>query len=141
MRPRAPPPPRAPLQCGGAFVSSVIESVRATPRLDSLRAMVPCDLWTAIGNRTLWFFGDSQGQRFYRQVSPACIFNQCCSAMHANGVKRRAFRLSGSRPSTSRQVSNTCQRHTRIGAAASRQSWRRLIYNRRKPPRLFRTSP
>ncbi|PSC74635.1 hypothetical protein C2E20_2257 [Micractinium conductrix] len=54
--------------CGGAFVSSVIESVRATPRLDSLRAMVPCDLWTAIGNRTLWFFGDSQGQRFYRQA-------------------------------------------------------------------------
>lgn len=65
-----PPPPALPtLQCSGFFVASQILYWRANPRFTSLLRMVPCDLWRALRGRQLWLIGDSQAQRFHRQMS------------------------------------------------------------------------
>jgi hypothetical protein len=42
--------------------------LRATPRFASLRAMLPCDLWSTLRGRTLWLVGDSQALYFYKQM-------------------------------------------------------------------------
>ncbi|EFN59141.1 hypothetical protein CHLNCDRAFT_137966 [Chlorella variabilis] len=54
--------------CPGAFVTRTLRYLRSTPRFSSLLTMLPCDLWAAIRGRTLWVAGDSQAQRFYRQL-------------------------------------------------------------------------
>lgn len=46
------------LQCGGNFVKSMLDHIRATPRFQSLMHLVPCDMWQAIRGRTLWLAGD-----------------------------------------------------------------------------------
>lgn len=37
-------------------------------RYQSLLDMLPCDLFRQIRNRTLWIVGDSNAQRFYKQL-------------------------------------------------------------------------
>jgi hypothetical protein len=63
--PRLPP---AAVQCPGEFVEHTGNYLRATPRFASLRAMLPCDLWSALRGRTLWLVGDSQALYFYKQM-------------------------------------------------------------------------
>lgn len=60
--------PTAP-QCSAAFVAGQLAYWRATPRFGSLLAMVPCDAWQPLRNRTLWVIGDSQAQCFYRALA------------------------------------------------------------------------
>jgi hypothetical protein len=49
-------------------VARTLSYMRATPRYASLLTFTPCDLWLALRGRTLWIAGDSQSQRFYRQL-------------------------------------------------------------------------
>ncbi|KAL4448513.1 hypothetical protein ABPG75_005732 [Micractinium tetrahymenae] len=56
-------------QCSGKFVSDMVSRWRSMPeRYQSLLDMLPCDLFRQIRNRTLWIVGDSNAQRFYKQL-------------------------------------------------------------------------
>lgn len=70
--PGPPPCPCLPLmlQCSGAFVSEMVGRFRSMPgRYQSLLDLQPCDLFRQIRNRTLWIVGDSNAQRYYKQLS------------------------------------------------------------------------
>lgn len=56
------------LQCSGDFVSKQLAWFQSAPRFQSLINAVPCDTWSVLRSRTLWLVGDSQAQRFYRQL-------------------------------------------------------------------------
>ena len=49
-------------------MAAQLEQFRSTPRYASLLTAVPCDTWRLLKGRTLWLVGDSQAQRFYRQM-------------------------------------------------------------------------
>lgn len=60
----------SPPQCSDSFVSEMVGRWRSMPgRYQSLLNMLPCDLFRQIRNRTLWVVGDSNAQRFYKQLS------------------------------------------------------------------------
>jgi hypothetical protein len=69
-------------------VRRTINYLRLTPRFRSLLTLVPCDVWRAVRGRTIWLAGDSQSQRFYRQLR--CFLG---GFMEAEPHRRRDVRL------------------------------------------------